>query len=193
MEYPHAPGLAARLFPSLILLAVISVLPSAAAEGAKRVYESGEGRLQIAVVAVAAAASPGAGNPAPSDASAPEPSGAAESPAAEPPAAEPSLAAESAPEPTDACLSADFLGDIASPAGICRSGDALLDVDFYDKAAMRELRFPLKYSELRRYLLKHPLAYREGTAEERAIRLIADLARHLRIEMREPALPEEKP
>lgn len=153
MEYPHASGLAARLFPRLFLLAVISVLPSAAAEGAMREYESEEGRLRIVVVAVA-----------PPDAEAP-----------------------------GACLSAESIGDFASPSGICRSGDALLDVDFHDKAAMRELRFPLKYSELRRYLLKHPLAYREGTAEERAVRLIADLARDLRIEMRDSPQPEEKP
>ncbi len=182
MEYPHAPGPAARLFRSLILLGVISVLPSAAAEGEAREYESGEGRLRIAVVAVVGGVPKKAGKPGPDEAPA--------SRTGESTAASDSSAAA---EPSSACISAASLGDIASPAGICRSGDALLDVDFYDKAAMRELRFPLKYSELRRYLLKHPLAYREGTAEERAVRLIADLARHLRIEMREPQPPEEKP
>lgn len=170
MEIPRAPGPAAKLFPSLAILAVLSVLPSAAAGGAAREYESGDGRLRITVVAVSP---PEAGRPSPSDSSAPDPS-----PAAEPPAA---------------CIAADSIGDFASPAGICRNGDALLQVDYYDKAAMRELRFPLKYSELRRYLLGHPLAYRQGTADERAVRLIADLAAHLRIEMRDPSRREEKP
>lgn len=169
MEDAPAPGFAAKLYPSLMLLAVLWMLPSRAIGGSVREFESGMGSLRVTVVSVDPS---GAADPAPSDSQPPEtmPAG----------------------QPAAACLSADSIGDFASPAGICRSGDALLHIDFHDRAARRELRFPLKYSAIRRYVLQHPLDFMEGTPEERAIRLIADLAGHLRIEMRDPPGTEAK-
>ena len=95
--------------------------------------------------------------------------------------------------PSAAGLPIDSIADFTSLPGINRSGDALLQIEFYDKGDRRELRFPLRYSELRRFLLRHPLDYQAGTADERMVRLIADLAGSLRIEMRDSAKAGGKP
>jgi hypothetical protein len=83
--------------------------------------------------------------------------------------------------------------DFTSLAEMSREAEAMLGIYYFDKAAREELNFPLKYSELRRYLRNHPLGYREGTLEERNVALMGDLAASLRIRMLTPAEMKGKP
>jgi hypothetical protein len=64
------------------------------------------------------------------------------------------------------------------------SGEALLELYYLDYATGKELRFPLKYSELRRYLALHPIAYLDADRGERNVALIQDLSEDLRIRMK---------
>lgn len=175
-------GTAAGAFPSLVL-AVLSVLPSRAAADAAREFSGAAGRVRIAVIA-------GTDRAAPAVPALPEGAPADAGPAAAPGAGAPPAADSASAAPG---LPADPLGVFAALAGIGRKGEALLQIDLEDRASGRDLRFPLEYSELRRFLRRRPLAYRDGTPEDRVVRMIADLARDLRIEMREPSAPDAKP
>lgn len=84
----------------------------------------------------------------------------------------------------------ETINDFTSLVEMARSGEAILEVYFLDRWTGRELRFPLKYSELRRYLRSHPLRYQDGTPEERMVALFGDMAGNLRIRMKEPS-PEK--
>lgn len=157
------------LWPSFaFFLAVISVFPSRVPGETVREMESDAGRVRITVVPMSAPAGVN-GSVATADSAADTAS----------------TAASASPF--------DSIGDFTSLTEMVRKGDALLQIDYYDKGAREELRFPLKYSELRRFLKKYPLRYREGTPEERTVRMIGDLAGSLRIQMKDPLVPGGKP
>ena len=134
-----------------------------------REMESERGTVRIAIVALEAPAPPAPGDGGP-------------------------LPAPPDPEaPGDSLHPVLAIADFTSLGEMAREAEALLQVRYYDKAAREELRFPLKYSELRRYLRDHPLDYREGTLEERNVALLGDLARAWRIKMLAPAEMGGKP
>jgi hypothetical protein len=82
---------------------------------------------------------------------------------------------------------AEDIVDFTSLAEMNRQGDALLDVDFIDNATGAELRFPVKFSQLRAYRLLHPLEYQDGTLDERTIAMFSGLVGELRVHMTESA------
>lgn len=87
----------------------------------------------------------------------------------------------------------EAIEDFTSLAKLPRKGEALLEVYFLDHATGKELRFPLRYSELRRHLRRNPLRYQEGTLDERTVALVGDLAGALKIRMRESGKEHAKP
>lgn len=95
--------------------------------------------------------------------------------------------------PADSVHPVEAISDFTSLSEMARESEAMLQVYYFDKAAREELRFPLKYSELRRYLRNHPLGYREGTLEDRNVALMGDLAETLRIKMLTPSEMKGKP
>lgn len=95
------------------------------------------------------------------------------------------------PQPVAPAL--DSISDFTSLAELVREGEAEMEVYYLERGSSEELRFPLRYSELRRYLLLRPIAYGQPTAAERNVALFADLAGSLRVKMVEPADLKEKP
>lgn len=114
----------------------------------------------------------------------------AETPQVQAPEGDTAAPAVQAP-PASAAL--DSISDFTSMSQLVRDGEGEMEVYFLDRASTEELRFPLRYSELRRYLLHHPIAYDQPTAAERNVALFADLAGALRVQMVEPADIKEKP
>lgn len=116
---------------------------------------------------------------------------AAAAPDSEPRSADslPGVTAAAAPDPS----AIESIRDFTSLSEVVREGDALLEIHFLDKATGEELRFPLRYAQLRGYLLERFLDYQAGTPEERSVALIADLAGSFRIRMQEAAWPGDKP
>lgn len=169
-----------RVLAALISLALTPVgtlmLPSRAGAETVRELEACPGRVRITVIALAPAEAGRGARPDP----APVP-------------AQDSGELSAGEGDSAAGGSIEAIGDFTSLAEIRRNGDALLQVDFQDRRSGRELRFPLRYSELRRFLLQHPLDYQDGDPGERMVRLIADLAASLRIEMKDPSGTEGKP
>lgn len=89
--------------------------------------------------------------------------------------------------------SLEAIEDFTALSRMPRHGEALLEIYFLDHATGEELRFPIKYSELRRHLRRNPLRYQEGSLDERTVSMVGDLARSLRIRMKEPGEEAEKP
>ena len=83
--------------------------------------------------------------------------------------------------------------DFTSAQEMDRDHDALLDVYFLDKGSSEELRFPLKYSDLRAYVSLRPGQYHGGSAHDRTVAMIRDLAGDFRVLMKEPADGKVKP
>lgn len=77
----------------------------------------------------------------------------------------------------------EAITDFTSLEEMAREAEAMLQVSYFDKASREELKFPLRYSELRRYLRSHPLEFQAGSLAERNVALMGDLARALRIKM----------
>lgn len=65
-------------------------------------------------------------------------------------------------------------------------GEAMLEIYFHDYQNGSKLRFPLKYSELRRFLKQHPAEYQQEDAGERNVALIRDLTARMHIRMKKP-------
>lgn len=83
--------------------------------------------------------------------------------------------------------------DFTSLAEMDREGEALLEVYLLDKGSGEELRFPLKYSHLRAYLKLRPTQYQGGSAHDRTVAMIRDMAGDFRIRMKEPVEGKDKP
>lgn len=153
-----------------LLALVLASSPRPAAETVREM-ESARGTVRITIVPLERPAAPAA------EGSRPHPT---EHPA-------PPEAHEDSLHPVEA------ITDFTSLTEMAREAEAMLQVTYFDRAAREELKFPLKYSELRRYLRKHPLEYREGSLEDRNVALMGDLAGALRIRMLPPAGAMEKP
>lgn len=170
-----------KAWPSIapgIAFAFLAAGPSAAET--VREMESARGRVRIAILPVETWAAPASGvflPSAPADQAAPE----------APEAPEAREAGKDSIHPVEA------ITDFTSLSGMAREGEAMLQVTYFDKATGEELKFPLKYSELRRYLRNHPLAYRGGSLADRNVDLMGDLAGALRIKMVPPGDRAEKP
>lgn len=87
----------------------------------------------------------------------------------------------------------ESIRDFTSLSEVVREGDALLEIYFLDKASGEELRFPLRYAQMRGFLLERILDYQAGSPEERSVALVADLAGSFRIRMQDAVVTEEKP
>lgn len=96
-----------------------------------------------------------------------------------------------APVPAPSAI--ESIQDFTSLAEVVREGDALLEIYFLDKASGEELRFPLRYAQMRSFLLERILDYQSGSPEERSVALVADLAGSFRIRMQDARVTEEKP
>ena len=78
-----------------------------------------------------------------------------------------------------------LIDDFTSLPQIDRAHEALLEAYLVDKFSGTELRFPLKYSQARDYLLLHPLDFQSGSTGERNIALLQALAGDLHVRMLE--------
>lgn len=83
--------------------------------------------------------------------------------------------------------------DFTSLTEMDREGEALLEVYLLDKGSGEELRFPLKYSQLRTYLKLRPIQYQGGSAHDRTVAMIRDMAGDFRIRMKDPVEGQAKP
>lgn len=103
---------------------------------------------------------------------------------------------ESGSADTNAAVTPSRIADIedfTSLTEMDREGEALLEVHLLDKGSGEELRFPLKYSQLRAYLNLRPIQYQGGTAQDRTVAMIRDLAGDFRIRMKDPVEGKAKP
>lgn len=109
----------------------------------------------------------------------------------------PAIPVTGAPEdslaaPASASSPLDSIADFTALSEVLRDIDALMEVQYLDRGASEEVRFPLKYSEVRRHLLLNPTRYRQNVLAERNTALFGDLARALQVQMHDPVEMGEK-
>jgi hypothetical protein len=79
----------------------------------------------------------------------------------------------------------DTLSDI--PALFCRgrSRNLLVELAYTERGTGQELRFPLRYAQVRDCAQHNAEAYATGSMDERAVALVRDLARNLHVRMKD--------
>jgi hypothetical protein len=87
----------------------------------------------------------------------------------------------------------DSISDLVSLPELAGNTDMILEIYFLDRQTGNELRFPSRYSQLRRYLRWHSGVYTEGSVGDRAVAFIRDFSKDLRIRMKTAATGGGKP